>query len=380
MKRMLISVFPLALSFFLAGCDSADKYESQSQPDDSTGPTVLIGKNIESDFVPSELDIGVDTLSAGGKLSISASLVDSETLKRVAGTSYDVTFTSPCVDQSKASIQNVSTSSGFVLTTYEDLGCSSISSSDIITASIRGITSPESAATGIITLAPPTISAIEFASAEPLVIALKGVSMSPLPEQSKVQFLAVDTSGNPLVGKTVSFTLSANIGGVTLTDKEVTTDQNGIAQTFVNSGTVNAVVRVIATLQTDTGVTLSTTSSPIAMNTGLPDQNSFSVAVETFNPRAYDFNGTEVKIVVHAADQFNNLVPDGTSIAFITEGGAIEGSCVTLSGSCSATWTSQNPRPDNGVTTILVRSVGTASFSDSNSNGVFDSTETYSPQ
>jgi hypothetical protein len=101
---------------------------------------------------------------------------------------------------------------------------------------------------------------------------------------------------------------------------------------------------------------------------------------EVFNPEAWNYNGIEVVLTVHAADHFNNPVPDGASVYFTTEGGQIQSQCQIVNGRCSVTWTSANPRPqDDDVPggmaariTILASMLGEESFIDANGNGVLD--------
>jgi hypothetical protein len=127
---------------------------------------------------------------------------------------------------------------------------------------------------------------------------------------------------------------------------------------------------------------------------GVPDQNSLSVSVSNYNPRARNVDGTQVSVTARLADQLNNntTIPDGTPVYFATEGGSIEPVCTTTGGVCAVTWTSQNPRPDpgpvisdplgstdqvfsysSGRATVLAWALGTESFIDNNSNGLFDS-------
>lgn len=368
---------------FLIGCDNTEINDDSGADSDGTSDETIenaftLGTGVESNFENGEIDIEIASLSAGGRTSLSLSVVDSTTHKLRAGVETQIRFSSQCIDLNKAAVSNnpVSTFSGRVTVTYEDLGCGAVTSTDTITASVG---SAVDLASGNIDIAPPQEGAIEFTSAEPETIALKGVASSNLPEQAMVRFRVVDTNGNPLVGKTVNFDISTNIGGITLTTVQAITDEEGDAQTFLNSGSVNTTVRVIASIVTEAGMTISTSSSPIAINTGLPDQDSFSISTELLNPAAWDFDGTEVGITIRAADHFNNPVPDGTNIAFTTEGGSIDGSCQTDGGVCTATWMSQDPRPVGGVVTILARSTGTSSFIDENSNGQFDSGEIFTP-
>jgi hypothetical protein len=87
-------------------------------------------------------------------------------------------------------------------------------------------------------------------------------------------------------------------------------------------------------------------------------------------------------------------VPDGTAVAFTTNGGHVDGSCVTGppsgttgEGSCTVTWTSANPRPMttdpvpvlvNGRATVLATAVGEESFTDVNASGFYQSGDPFS--
>ena len=130
-----------------------------------------------------------------------------------------------------------------------------------------------------------------------------------------------------------------------------------------------------------------------------------------------------------AADHFNNPVPDGSTIQFTTEGGAIfPPSCKTVNGTCSVTWRSQDPRPladgdprfnrgfefkntiasagcgqgshygvgpclnneitqtgtnatgpQGGRSTVMAFMLGEESFADANNNGLYDPGEQFVP-
>jgi hypothetical protein len=169
-----------------------------------------------------------------------------------------------------------------------------------------------------------------------------------------------------------------------------TTNAQGIAQTVINSGTVSTSVRVTAEVDGSLPL-ISSQSSQLVISTGLPDQDSFSLSADNYNPEGWNYDGVEVKVTARLADAFNNPVPDGTAVSFTTEGGVIESSCTTTAGACTVTWTSQNPRPtgntlgggdqpslDNlgqpygGRVTILATAIGEESFPDLNGNGRFD--------
>jgi hypothetical protein len=153
-------------------------------------------------------------------------------------------------------------------------------------------------------------------------------------------------------------------------------------QTVIQAGTVATTVRVTATVDS-TGT--ATQSSQLIITTGLPDQDSFSIAVACPNIEAYDYDGVQNAITVRLSDRFQNPVPDGTAVTFNAEGGSIGGGCTTTSttgagaqsGFCTVNWTSSNPRPADGRVTILATAIGEESFTDANANGFFNDGESF---
>lgn len=282
-----------------------------------------------------------------------------------------VIFSSPCGNAGKAVLTKASTVGGVATGSYRDNGCTG---TDVITASIAGATSPS---TNLV-ITPQTTGSIQFVSATPSSISLKGTGGV---EAAQVRFKVLDTGGKPLSGKTVTFGLSTTVGGITLTPPTTdtaTSDADGLVVTTVNSGTVSTPVRVTASTPGATpGTTLTTQSSALTITTGIPDQDSFSLSATKYNPEFRDIDGNTTVLTARLADHFNNPVPDGTVINFTTEGGSIVASCSTLTdgngnSNCSVTLTSQAPRPADGRVTVLAYAVGEESFIDLNGNGVAD--------
>jgi hypothetical protein len=118
-------------------------------------------------------------------------------------------------------------------------------------------------------------------------------------------------------------------------------------------------------------------SATQAPPTGIADQNSFTLAVETVAVEGADVAGVTNSVTVYAADRHNHPVPDDTVIRFLTNGGAIEQQCVIADGSCSVTWNSQDPRPDSGYATIIAYTEGEESFLDLNDNDAYDAGEDF---
>lgn len=283
---------------------------------------------------------------------------------------FGVTFSSGCGSSGKAVLTSAFTMGGVAVGTYKDNGCAGV---DAITASAAGAASPASN----LTVTAPAIGSIQFVSATPSILSLRGIGGT---ETATVRFKVLDAGGNPLSGKLVTFTLSTAVGGITLTPAAATatSDASGLVSIIVNSGTVSTPVRVTASTPGATaGTTLTTQSSGLTITSGIPDQDSFSLSATKFNIEGRNFDGASTVLTVRLADHFNNPVPNGTAVNFTTEGGSVLGSCSTVidsngNSNCSATLTSQNPRPANGRVTVLAYAVGEESFDDLNGNGLAD--------
>ncbi|MCU7864511.1 MAG: Ig-like domain-containing protein, partial [Candidatus Thiodiazotropha sp. (ex Lucinoma borealis)] len=235
-------------------------------------------------------------------------------------------------------------------------------------------------ATGTISIQAAEIGSLEFVSAVPELIGLRGVGLT---EVSRVSFRVLDQNGNPVTRQRVNFALSTDVGGANIPAGAETavSDANGLVGTDVKSGTIPTAVRVTASL--DANPLIASQSDGLVISTGVSDQNSMSLATEILNPESWRTDGVEVQLTVHAADHFNNPVPDGASVYFTTEGGQIQSQCQIVDGRCSVTWTSSNPRPavdflpgGMGRITILASMLGEESFIDANGNGVLDSGDT----
>jgi hypothetical protein len=373
----------LSLILLLAACGGGD---AENPWDSSTSTTdgdtiddagtseadIFIGSGSGDDFNAGALDIAVTSLAAGGQTTVVATLADSE------GNLYQedasVSFNTDCFSTSLASIETpVDSVGGVVTTTYVAEGCSG---ADAVRATVT-VNGETTTATGTITVQPAVVGSLEFVSAEPSLIGLRGVGLT---EVARVSFRVLDQNGNAVPQQTVNFSLSTDVGGANIPDGADTaiSDSNGLVGTDVKSGTIPTAVRVTASLEDNP--LISTQSDGLTISTGVSDQNSISLSTETFNPEAWQVDGQEVDLTVHAADHFNNPVPDGASVYFTTEGGQIQSQCQIEDGSCSVTWTSSNPRPQendvpNGMAgriTILSTMLGEESFIDANGNGVLD--------
>ncbi|HVC37624.1 MAG TPA: hypothetical protein VNF46_04390 [Gammaproteobacteria bacterium] len=380
MKTQVKWISPLVFAAALVGCGGSS-YTSGGGGGGTV--TTALGSGTGSSFQAGVLQLSSTNLSAGGSATITATLQNSD------GTAYTqsttVTFTSPCFQNSLATFtisgvagNAVTTTTGTATVTYGAQGCSG---ADPITATAT-VNSSNLSASGTVTVAPSTIGSIQFVSAKPPTISLKGVGGT---ETSTVIFKVVGSTGGPVPGATVSFTLDSTAGGLSLSPTSAVSGNDGSVQTIVQSGTVSTTVRVTATVTTPGG-NISTQSSALLISTGFPTEFGFSLGAVTYNPEGGDIDGTTDAITARLADNFGNPAPDGTQVYFTTTGGSIQPGCTTTGGACTVTWTSQNPRPDPSIKApavlyhaeIMAYAIGEESWTDNNANGLFDGGDTFS--
>jgi hypothetical protein len=352
------------------------------------------------------------TLAAGGNAQFTVVVLDSDG-KRIT-TSEEVRFSSGCIasGQSLINPEIPQATNGQASTLYTAAGCAGI---DEISASVTGAAAQ---AFGSLKVSAPEANAINFESAEPTLIVLRGTGGGDRDETSNLLFTVVDGSGAPLPGTSVDFSLSTGVGGLSLSTPTALSNGDGEVRVTVQAGDVATVVRVIASVDDGSGEVVSTVSDLLTVTTGLPDQNSISVGIAECGDgggfivaNGASTNGLCRQVVVRLADKFNNPVVDGTAAVFTTEYGVIQSTCTTVNGECFVEWTSQEPRfptltgtefvrtifdadyscPDHngnsgpcptslGYTqglrsTILVHAIGEESFVDRNGNGVIDQEE-----
>jgi len=429
--RILIAGLVAAAALAACGGSSSD-YLTKGTSSGGTGSsggtttTLSMGNGSGSSFANGVIAIQSTSLSAGGSTSLQVSIVDQT--GALYTTSTTITFNSPCVARSLASITvqgattpgtaSITTTTGTAEATYAATGCSG---ADVITATASA-NSQSLSAGGTVTIAASQVGSIQFVSATPSNIPLKGVGTAT----STVIFKVINTSGGPSPSASVTFTPNTTVGGISIAPTSGVADANGQVQTIVTGGSVATTVRITATTTTSAGTSISTESSNLTVSSGIPTSSGISLAVAPcYNVEAYNIDGVQVPVTVRMIDRFNNPVPDNTTASFRTTLGGILPNCLTAtttgatasSGVCTVNWTSQapyvvngNPATTPGGTTpynqapfnwcagdlnnknlaatqycngttngrspILVTAVGEESFVDANGNGIFDAGDT----
>ncbi|WP_110456197.1 hypothetical protein [Shewanella algidipiscicola] len=310
--------------------------------------------------------LGTNTLSAGGTTNVSVMVLneDGQPFNEPA----EVLFTSNCSNASTPLAQldsPVTLVNGQASSTYTANGCSGQDKINVVVNTGSQVLT----ASATVMIQPAAAGSIRFIDAQPELIAIKTTGGQ---ETSTVTFQVFDITGKPVANKSVRFRLNTEMGNLFLSNDEAVSDAKGFVKTVVNSGSVATSVRVLA--QADSEIDnseLITQSSKLVISTGIPDQNSFTLRPNTFNPGTCE----SVEITAALADAFNNFPADGTAVIFTTEGGAIDGTCFTVDGQCSVEWRHLNPIPSDGRSTITATAIGEESFADTNGNGRFDLAE-----
>ncbi|MEW6373678.1 MAG: hypothetical protein AB1584_22420 [Pseudomonadota bacterium] len=281
-------------------------------------------------------------------------------------------LTSDCVGAGTATLVPGAMSNGVQVATYTNNGCSL--GRDTITASIGN-----SSQTISLDVSPANIGSVQFSgsSVSGTSIVLKGSGGEGRSESAQLTFRVVDQQNKGLAGVEVDFAATTYTGGLSVNPTHATTDTNGDVSTMVSSGTIPTPVRVTATA-TRNGLTITGLSDALTISTGLPIQRSMSMSADHYNIEGGDVDGQRVGIMVRLADQYGNPVSDGTTINFVTEGGAVgssaQGACNTRDGGCSVDLVTQNFRPLDGRVTVLAFVQGIENFVDLNGDGQYTCT------
>jgi len=209
------------------------------------------------------------------------------------------------------------------------------------------------------------------------------------PIQTTVEFLLINARGEALPGQAVKLSLKTLNGGIpkaTFGTVEntapitVPTDSFGKVSVSVFSGTVPTNVLVNAALVSNP--LIQTDSSVVVIASGRPAQARVSLSQGKTAIRGFNHDGETTTITMSLADRQGNPVPDGTAVNFVTEGGVmIPPTCVTGGvpgdSQCTVNIRSQNPRPGDGLVSILAYAAGEENFVDANFNNVFDCGESF---
>jgi len=348
---------------------------SSSGGDDTTTTTgVKVGSGTGASFTEGVIGTDKTDLQAGGSTTLRINFVDLD--NAAYGNVVSVSFTSDCYANGIANFSSTAidtNSGGFGTTTYTANGCSG-TDEIVATATVDG---EVLTATVDLTIEADEVLGLSYEGATSTTLNLAGTGGT---ETTQLTFRLIGAQGASIVGENVSFSIQGDEGDATLapgTETDVS-DSNGTVTTVLQSGTVATNIRVTATHD---NTLISATSDSIAISSGLPIQNSYSMTQSSYNPaNTFATDGIEVSVNILAADQFGNRVAEGTSVSFYAECGVIQPSCVIDETSgCSVTWVSNTANQDDGAfrCSILSFTEGVETFTDNNGNFVYEDSDTF---
>lgn len=351
-----------------------------------------------------EVSANPASITNGGTSVVSASVFDGENNPMPNGTTVNF-----IVDNSALGtvVAAATTTDGVAKATFS----AGITSTGTVT-----VTATSGVATGTTAIEVTGTSAgsIEFVSASPQIISIKG---SGGLETSEITFRVKDSSGNLIVSsQSVSLELSGPNGGEYLGDTPGTTSVtvgtvNGEVSAILHSGTIPGTATIIATVLDGANqpTTLSTSSGVIAIGGGIPSEGHFSLSTTALNLEGLRYDGITADITALIADRYGNFnVLEGTSVSFYSECGAIDRAVnLNAEGAGSIKFRTQRPHPQDvspsiyddliaaiyqeklgvtipsdqnpsdGLCTIVSVVDGEEEFTDANANGAYDVGETF---
>jgi hypothetical protein len=284
------------------------------------------------------------SITNGATSVVSASVLDGNGNPMPNGTTVNFSVDNPALG---TIVSSATTTAGVAKATF---------SAGTTSTGTATVTATSGVATGTTTIAitGTTAGSIEFVSADPQIISIKG---SGGQETSEIKFLVKDSSGNPIVTSSeVRLALSGPNGGEYLGDTPGTQSLtvgtvDGGVTTILHSGTIPGTATITATVLDGAGnpTSLTTSSGVIAIGGGTPSAGHFSLSVGQRNIPGLETDNVTDSVLTLLADRYGNYnVLTGTTVSFYSECGAID-RAVALDGigQGTVTFRTQDPRPYN---------------------------------
>lgn len=343
------------LALTLAACGGGGGSPGTTGGDTSTGGTITV-ELTNSAGAAANVISGADSLTVVAKVKNSAGAVAKNEVVTFS-VSNDLATISP------VSATALTDSTGVARVSLKSAGKGAGAATVTATATLSGATTAISGsanfAVGASSSATPV--AVNFISATPSdkSIVIKGAGGNGRTEVALLTFKVVDSANVGIPGVSVNFATESTYA-VTLISASGVSDDDGNISVSLQSGTQPTTVRVVATIA---GTSISAPSDTITVTTGQPVQQAFSLSMAKFNPEGWNYDGETVLVTARLADAYGSSVADGTQVVFTTTAGAFSGDarCLTVNGECTVTWRSQNPRPTNGIGTIVATATNSTS-------------------
>jgi hypothetical protein len=334
--------------------------------DDVSATTASYNYSLQAvDITLVNFSTGESVLESGGSTIVT--LQTKDTVTNQFQNDVTVNLSSTCGSFEETSVS--SSNQGNVSTTYNaiDSNGNLCEGNQIITAVAANSTSSSQSIN--VNIKAIEASSIVYTTTNAVVLGAKNSGSS---SSSQVEF-TVYANGVPAANQDVTLDLIKSPSDFNFVSqgnratKTLKSDSLGKVTVNLYPGNIPGPVEIKASLKSN--INTFALAKNISVATGRPTQNGVTLAIgkNVLADNAID----TTNIAAYLTDRQGNLVPDGTVISFVAEGGTVTPNCATVNGNCSVTFTSQNPRPVNGRVSVIAYVEGDKAYSDLNGDNVY---------
>ncbi len=314
-----------------------------------------------SNIFLADLTAASTSLKSGGSTNIT--LVTKDATTNTVQNNITVNFSTSCGTFTNSTVNSVN--QGNVTTTYKAIDsngklCEGIQTITASTAS--GTTQSKSIDIAIDAI---QASSVVYTTTDAINLATRNSGSS---SSGQVQF-TVYANGVPAANQSVVISKTyapSDFSFISLGNQSTQTvrsDSNGIVTVMLYPGNIPGPVELKAALITDSSIVAL--SKNVAVVNSRATQNGITLGIG----KNVLLNNTDdsTTITMRFTNRNGTNVPTGTVVNFISEGGKVDPSCATDdTGSCTVTFTSQQPRPVDGRASVLAYLEGDKQYIDHN--------------
>jgi len=308
---------------------------------------------------------GENTLESGGSTIVTLQARDTVTGQFQNDVTINLSAT--CGSFEEASIS--SSNQGNISSTYNAIDSNGNLCEGIQTITAVAANSTSSSRSINVNIKAIEASSIVYTTTDSVVLGAKNSGSS---SSSQVEF-TVYANGEPAANQDVTLDLIKSpsdfnfVSQGNRASKPLKSNSSGKVTVNLYPGNIPGPVEIKASLVANADI--FALAKNISVATGRPTQNGVTLAIgkNVLADNAID----TTSISPYLTDRQGNLVPDGTVVSFVAEGGTVTPNCATVNGNCTVTFTSQNPRPVNGRVSVIAYVEGDKAYSDLNGDNVY---------
>ncbi|WP_323969758.1 Ig-like domain-containing protein [Psychrobacter sp. 28M-43] len=335
--------------------------------DDVSATTASYNYSLQAaDITLVNFSTGESLLESGGSTIVT--LQTKDTVTDQFQNDVTVNLSSTCGSFEEASVS--SSNQGNVSTTYNAIDSNGKLCEGTQTITAVAANSTSSSQSINVNIKAIEASSIVYTTTNAVILGAKNSGSS---SSSQVEF-TVYASGVPAANQEVVLSLNesspsdfAFISPNNRSTQTIRSNASGKVTVNLYPGNIPGPVEIKASLKSN--INTFALAKNISVATGRPTQNGVTLAIgkNVLADNAID----TTNIAAYLTDRQGNLVPDGTVVSFVSEGGTVTPNCATVGGNCSVTFTSQNPRPANGRVSVIAYVEGDKAYSDLNRDNVY---------